>query len=71
LVLVISSHEIELPIQKVPLFTSNMVMAVSKSHSLASLDKIAFKKIEDVPLILPEKDLIQENMSKYCLKNTI
>jgi len=55
LALVISSHAIELPIQKVPLFTSNMVMAVSKSHSLAALDKIPFKKIEDVALILPGK----------------
>ncbi|KLT67940.1 LysR substrate-binding domain-containing protein [Flavobacterium sp. ABG] len=55
LVLVISSHEIGLPIQKVPLFTSQMVMVVSKSHPLAILDKIAFKKIEEIPLILPGK----------------
>ena len=37
------------------MFTSNMVMAVSKSHSLAELEKIPFKKIQDVPLILPGK----------------
>ena len=43
-VLVIPSHAIENPIQKVPLFISNMVMAVSKTHPLAHLDKIAFKK---------------------------
>ena len=43
------------PIQKVPLFTSNMVMAVAKTHPLASLEKIPFKKIEEVPLILPGK----------------
>lgn len=55
LVLVISSHEINLPVQKVPLFTSQMVMAVSKSHPLATLDKIAFKKIEEIPLVLPGK----------------
>ncbi|PIF69547.1 LysR substrate-binding domain-containing protein [Flavobacterium sp. 2] len=76
LVLVISSHEIELPIQKVPLFTSNMVMAVSKSHSLASLDKIAFKKIEDVPLILPGKgsnsrEYVEVLFKKYNMKPKI
>ncbi|RXM49373.1 LysR substrate-binding domain-containing protein [Flavobacterium sp. YO12] len=76
LVLVISSHEIELPIQKVPLFTSNMVMAVSKSHSLASLDKIPFKKIEDVPLILPGKgsnsrEYVEVLFKKYNMKPKI
>ncbi|MDQ8012841.1 MAG: LysR substrate-binding domain-containing protein [Flavobacterium nitrogenifigens] len=55
LVLVISSHEIGPPIQKVPLFTSNMVMAVSKSNSLAELEKIPFKRLDEVPLILPGK----------------
>ncbi|OXB02010.1 LysR family transcriptional regulator [Flavobacterium plurextorum] len=76
LVLVISSHEIELPIQKVPLFTSNMVMAVSKSHSLASLGKIPFKKIEDVPLILPGKgsnsrEYVEVLFKKYNMKPKI
>lgn len=46
LVLVISSHEIGPPIQKVPLFTSNMVMAVSKQHSLASLEKYHSRKLK-------------------------
>lgn len=53
LVLVISSKEIKKTIQKVPLFTSDLVMAVSKNHPLAVLDKISFKKIEDYPLVLP------------------
>lgn len=53
LVLVISSKEIKKTIQKVPLFTSDLVMAVSKKHPLAVLDKISFKKIEDYPLVLP------------------
>jgi len=53
LVLVISSKEIKKTIQKVPLFTSDLVMAVSKNHTLAVLDKISFKKIEDYPLVLP------------------
>jgi LysR family cyn operon transcriptional activator len=53
LVLVISSKEIKKTIQKVPLFTSDLVMAVSKNHPLVVLDKISFKKIEDYPLVLP------------------
>ncbi|OIV42685.1 LysR substrate-binding domain-containing protein [Flavobacterium johnsoniae] len=76
LVLVISSHEIELPIQKEPLFTSNMVMAVSKSHSLAALDKIPFKKIEDIALILPGKgsnsrEYVEILFTKYNMKPKI
>jgi len=76
LVLVISSHEIGLPLQKVPLFTSNMVMAVSKSHSLATLDKIAFKKIEDIPLVLPGKgsnsrEFVEELFTKNKMKPKI
>lgn len=76
LVLVISSHEIGLPLQKVPLFTSNMVMAVSKSHSLAALDKIAFKKIEDIPLVLPGKgsnsrEFVEELFTKNKMKPKI
>lgn len=69
-VLVISSHPIELPIQKVPLFTSNMVMAVSKTHPLAHLDKIAFKKIDEIELILPGKgsnsrEFVEELFQKF------
>ncbi|RKR09939.1 LysR family cyn operon transcriptional activator [Flavobacterium sp. 90] len=76
LVLVISSHEIDLPIQKVPLFTSNMVMVVSKSHSLAALDKIAFKKIEGIPLVLPGKgsnsrEFVEELFTKNKMKPKI
>lgn len=76
LVLVISSHEIGLPLQKVPLFTSNMVMAVSKTHSLAVLDKIAFKKIEDIPLVLPGKgsnsrEFVEELFTKNKMKPKI
>lgn len=75
-VLVIPSHSIDLPIQKVPLFTSNMVMAVSKNHALAGLDKIAFKKIEDIPLILPGKgsnsrEFVEELFQKFNLKPKI
>ncbi|WP_337968152.1 LysR substrate-binding domain-containing protein [uncultured Flavobacterium sp.] len=76
LVLVISSHEIGLPLQKVPLFTSNMVMAVSKTHSLAALDKIAFKKIEGIPLVLPGKgsnsrEFVEELFTKNKMKPKI
>jgi len=76
LVLVISSHPIESPIQKVPLFTSNMVMVVSKNHALAHLDKIAFKKIEDIPLILPGKgsnsrEYVEELFLKFNMKPKI
>ncbi len=75
-VLVIPSHSIDLPIQKVPLFTSNMVMAVSKNHALAGLDKIAFKKIEDIPLILPGKgsnsrEFVEELFQKFNMKPKI
>lgn len=76
LVLVISSHEIGPPIQKVPLFTSNMVMAVSKNHALVHLDKIAFKKIEEIPLILPGKgsnsrEYVEELFQKFNMKPKI
>ena len=76
LVFVISSHEIEMPIQKVPLFTSNMVMVVSKKHALANLDKIAFKKIEEIPLILPGKgsnsrEYVEELFKKFNMKPKI
>ncbi|PIF32359.1 LysR family cyn operon transcriptional activator [Flavobacterium sp. 9] len=76
LVLVISSHEIGLPLQKVPLFTSNMVMVVSKTHSLAVLDKIAFKKIEGIPLVLPGKgsnsrEFVEELFTKNKMKPKI
>ncbi|KUJ63162.1 LysR family transcriptional regulator [Flavobacteriaceae bacterium CRH] len=72
LVLVISSNEIELPFQKVPLFTSKLVMAVSKTHELAVLDKIAFKKIENIPLILPVKGFnSREMLDELFLKNNM
>jgi LysR family cyn operon transcriptional activator len=76
LVFVISSHEIEMPIQKVPLFTSNMVMVVSNNHALAHLDKIAFKKIEEIPLILPGKgsnsrEYVEELFKKFNMKPKI
>ncbi|KAF2332289.1 LysR family transcriptional regulator [Flavobacterium ginsenosidimutans] len=75
-VLVIPSHEIESGIQKVPLFTSNMVVAVSKKHALAHLDKIAFKKIEEIPLVLPGKgsnsrEFVEELFQKFNLKPKI
>lgn len=76
LVLVISSHEINLPVQKVPLFSSQMVMAVSKSHFLAVLDKIAFKKIEEIPLVLPGKgsnsrEFVEELFAKNNMRPKI
>lgn len=76
LVLVISSHQIKMPIQKVPLFASNMVMVVSKNHALANLDKIAFKKIEEIPLILPGKgsnsrEYVEELFKKFNMKPKI
>lgn len=52
MVLVISANEIELPMQKIPLFRSKLVMAVSKGNELAKLESIAFKKLQDIPLIL-------------------
>lgn len=69
-VLVISSHPIEPPIQKVPLFISNMVMAVSKTHPLAHLDKIAFKKMDEIELVLPGKgsnsrEFVEELFQKF------
>ncbi|MEN2414298.1 LysR substrate-binding domain-containing protein [Flavobacterium mesophilum] len=69
-VLVISSHPIELPIQKVPLFTSDMVMAVSKTHPLAHLDKIPFKKMDEIELVLPGKgsnsrEFVEELFQKF------
>ncbi|MGO4772777.1 LysR substrate-binding domain-containing protein [Flavobacterium sp. W22_SRS_FK3] len=72
LVLVISSNEIKLPFEKIPLFTSKLVMAVSKKHPLADLDKIAFKKIEEVPLILPVRGFnSREFLDELFLKNNM
>jgi LysR family cyn operon transcriptional activator len=72
LVLVISSKEIKETIQKIPLFTSNLVVAVSKTHPLAVLDKIAFKKIEEYPLILPVKGFSsREFLDELFLKNNM
>ncbi|MGQ7946158.1 LysR substrate-binding domain-containing protein [Flavobacterium sp. WC2509] len=72
LVLVISSNEIKLPFEKIPLFTSKLVMAVSKKHPLADLDKIPFKKIEDVPLILPVRGFnSREFLDELFLKNNM
>ena len=68
----ISSNEIELPFQKVPLFTSKLVLAVSKKHSLSALDKISFKKIEHLPLILPVKGFnSREFLDELFLKNNM
>jgi len=55
LVLVISANKIDSVIRKIPLFTSPLVMAVAKTNPLAALEKIAFKKLEDIPLILPSQ----------------
>ena len=55
LVLVISNNEIELPMQKIPLFTSKLVMAVSKKNELSKLTSIPFKKLDDISLILPSR----------------
>lgn len=55
MVLVISTNEIELPMQKIPLFVSKLVMAVSKNNELAKLQRIPFKKLQDIPLILPSR----------------
>nr|WP_315220136.1 LysR substrate-binding domain-containing protein [uncultured Flavobacterium sp.] len=72
LVLVISSNEIELPFQKIPLFTSQLVMAVSRSNELAVLDKIPFKNIEKIPLILPVKGFnSREFLDELFLKNNM
>ncbi len=72
MVLVISYNEIKHPFQKIPLFTSNLVMAVAKSHPLAVLDKIPFKKIEDIPLILPVRGFnSREFLDELFLKNNM
>jgi LysR family cyn operon transcriptional activator len=55
MVLALSTNEIELPMQKIPLFTSKLVMAVSKSNELAKLKQIPFKKLQDISLILPSR----------------
>ncbi|MCD0472708.1 LysR substrate-binding domain-containing protein [Flavobacterium sp. JAS] len=72
LVLVISSKEIKETIQKIPLFTSNLVMAVAKTHPLAVLDKISFRKIGDHPLILPVRGFSsREFLDELFLKNNM
>jgi len=72
LVLVISSKEIKETIQKIPLFRSNLVMAVAKTHPLATLDKISFKKIEEYPLVLPVRGFSsREFLDELFLKNNM
>ncbi len=72
LVLVISSNIMESPIQYIPLFSSNLVMAVAKTHPLAALDSIAFKKIEEIPLILPGRGFnSREFLDDLFLKNNM
>ena len=47
-------------------------MAVSKTHELAVLDKIEFKKIENIPLILPVKGFnSREFLDELFLKNNM
>ncbi len=55
LVLVLSASDIPLSIQKIPLFSSSLVMAVSKKNPLAKLESIPFAKVNEIPLILPSK----------------
>lgn len=72
LVLVISSKEIKPTIQKIPLFRSNLVMAVAKTHPLAVLDKISFRKIADYPLVLPVRGFSsREFLDDLFLKNNM
>lgn len=72
LVLVISSKEIKETIQKIPLFTSNLVVAVAKTHPLAVLDKISFKKMDEFPLILPVRGFSsREFLDELFLKNNM
>lgn len=55
MVLVLSANDIPMPIQKIPLFTSKLVMAVAKTNPLAKLESIPFLKVDEIPLILPSK----------------
>jgi len=72
LVLVISSKEIKETIQKIPLFRSNLVMAVAKTHPLATLDKISFKKIGEYPFVLPVRGFSsREFLDELFLKNNM
>ncbi|MFH6998123.1 LysR substrate-binding domain-containing protein [Flavobacterium sp. FlaQc-57] len=72
LVLVISSKEIKETIQKIPLFTSKLVVAVAKTHPLAVLDKISFKKLDGFPLILPVRGFSsREFLDELFLKNNM
>lgn len=55
MVLVLAADDIPISIQKIPLFTSKLVMAVAKTNSLAKLESIPFTKVDEIPLILPSK----------------
>lgn len=55
MVLVLSANDIPTPIQKIPLFTSKLVMAVAKTNPLAKLKNIPFIKLDEIPLVLPSK----------------
>ncbi|MBK0369326.1 LysR substrate-binding domain-containing protein [Flavobacterium agrisoli] len=53
MVLVISNNEMDTTMHKIPLFTSKLVMAVSKKNELAQHSSFPFKKLHKMRLILP------------------
>ncbi|AWG20542.1 LysR family transcriptional regulator [Flavobacterium faecale] len=55
LVLVISANKISSTIKSVALFESELIMAVAKTNPLAKLEKIPFRDLENIPLILPSR----------------
>lgn len=72
MVLVISNYEIKAPMQEIPLFTSKLVMVVSKNNELANLKTIPFKKLQEIPLILPSRGFnSREFLDGLFAKNNI
>lgn len=55
LVLGISGNEIGVAVQKIPLFSSKLVLAVAKTNPLAKLKSLPFKKLDELSLILPSR----------------
>lgn len=56
LVLAFYSGDNGLPVERTALFSSRMVMAVSVTNPLATLDKLSFKKLMNYTLVLPNRE---------------
>ena len=59
-------------LERLPLFTSRLCFIVHQSHSWAGLSSITLKKLEQAPLILPEKGFAtRKKLDSICRKHQL